>query len=582
MRQLLLLAVLFFCKSIAFGQSDFPEEWKIKFPININSWRISDDRAYVFGYNDKEGAVISGTEGKLLWSASYADITGLKKIDFQYWVPESGVITLYTNERSTKVCQKYFLDINTGKLLWKTEEGGTSNDFATSVELAQYSPGYITLKNGTDYKRVDIRTGEKASEYKGQAEATSKKSKRNKKQTNYTTYQDDNVYIELKYERSQDAGFMSSRKNRPITVTCYDRKSNSKKWEQVVQGFYLHSLCNTGLFDWTSSDLFGGDHMWLKVEDNRVMVIFDGLAVLDLETGKLLWQTDLKLSDMDFKLIALDQQIGVASLPVVDLKNRRVYVFDLLHDQAIKCYDLDNGNIIWKSESFSKESVIPNLIVYNDLLIAKSGGKIHTQRYVPGTNGNPDVCNQSIKEAGNNGIMVYNASTGAPVWKSEDKAKEWDEKFKSTISDILLNDGKMYVASDDNVMIIEPGTGKLIGSYPMKSLKVGDLLSLNLYDNSLFLKGKEGLAKLSLTDLKPAWTANTGDYISDFQIGDAFYVVTKEDKNNGYMEEFLRVDLSDGKLMGKIKDCAFPYFTDDGEYFFMRDKNEIVKFRTRS
>ncbi|MDX1651640.1 MAG: PQQ-binding-like beta-propeller repeat protein [Brumimicrobium sp.] len=578
MKQKILATVFLFFQFTIFGQNVFPLAWEAKFPIKIDSWRISEDRQFIFGYNDKEGSVISGADGSILWSGTFENIIGLKKIDFKYWVPESEVIALYTNERNTKVCKKYFLDVKTGKLLWQTEEGGTSNDFIISLEHAQNTPGMISLKEGSTYKKMDIRTGKLNSEYQAQTTVI----KKGKKEMNHTSFRNDEVSIELIYERSKDVGFMSSKKPKPIKITCYDLKKKSMRWEQEISGFYTHSLCNTGIFESTSADLFGGDHIWLRVEGDRVLVIYEGMSVLDLGTGKLLWSTELKLSDIDFKMVALDQQIGVASLPVTDLKNRRVYAVDLVTDKAIKCFDLDNGKVIWKSGSFSKESVVPGIELENDILIVKTGGTIVTQRYVAGTNGNPDVCTKNLKETSNNGIIALNAATGATLWTSEEKAKEWDDKFKSAISDILIRDGKLYVSSGDQVMKIDPSSGKLEASMKLKGLKIGSLRNIKEFEQHLYVKGSEGIAKLSMKNLETIWSSNTGDYLTDFQIGNSFFIVTKKDKTTGNMEEFVRVDLENGNLLGKIKDCPFPYFTEDGEFFFQKDKNEIMKYRTKA
>lgn len=574
MRQFTLLLSFILTIGAVNAQQSFPQEWKAKFPVSIEKWRISDDRQFIFGYSDKECAVLSGKDGKVLWSANYKDITGEKKIHFQYWVPTSEVITLYTNERMTKVCKKYILDIHTGKLLWQTEEWGTSNEYVEALDLAQFTPGYITLRNGSERKTVNIRTGQEDGNQNGSGIRFVVK--------NDFSYRDENIKIELNFDRTYDVGFMSSHKKKPINILCRDAKTGNTLWEQRIEGYYIHSLCNAGLFDWTSQDIFGADHLWVRVAGDRVMVIFEGLAVLDLKTGGLLWQTELKISDIDFKLVALDQQMGVASLPVADAESRRLYAFDLRDGNDIKCYNLDNGKVLWRSKAFKKESVIPDIRIYEDKLVVKSGGKIQRQRYVPGTNGNPDVCTKTIQDAGNNAIIVYDAASGKEIWHSENMAKDWDDKFKNTISTLFIHQGQMYVASDANILKINPSTGKLLASKPIKQLKIGELKNLYLAANELFIKCSSGLAKLSLEDVSPYWTANTGNYISDFSVGQAFYVITGEDKNSGFMEEFMRVDLETGKITGKIKDVSFPYFTDDGEYFYCRQKNEVMKYRTKS
>lgn len=68
--------------------------------------------------------------------------------------------------------------------------------------------------------------------------------------------------------------------------------------------------------------------------------------------------------------------------------------------------------MIWQSEEFEKDDVVPNLEVVGGVLMAQFGGRLETQSYIPGVEGRPDVCKTEYKFAGNAGLRAYDINTG--------------------------------------------------------------------------------------------------------------------------------------------------------------------------
>ena len=51
-------------------------------------------------------------------------------------------------------------------------------------------------------------------------------------------------------------------------------------------------------------------------------------------------------------------------------------------------------------------------------------------------------------------------------------------------------------------------------------------------------------------------------------------------KEKGDLKNFTRVDLTSGKLLGKMSDTYYPYFTADGNAFIKFDGKNIYRYLT--
>jgi outer membrane protein assembly factor BamB len=393
-------------------------------------------------------------------------------------------------------------------------------------------------------------------------------------------FENDMLSIKLNYKRSDNVGSgMSKRNKSAIKVSCIEKLTGSVKWETSIQGFFAHSLCNN-VFGWTSEYDFGGDFIWVNLVGDKVFVIYEGLAVLNLEDGKLLWQVDNKITDIDFKLMALDQQIGTSAFPQVDREKKLLWWTSKTDDyNGIVCYDLETGAVKWQSKSFNKEAIFPVFLLQDNALVVQKGGQVLTQRYVPGSGGNPDVCNQEIKVDNNAGIMAFDYTTGNLLWNSDDLKKSWGESFGKMANTTLWN-GNIVATSDKNILTIDL-SGNIKQRIPIKSLKTGETKNLNSMGGNIYFYGTEGMAAFNPDEGNVIWSANTKANYGNQKIGDAFFIYTSVSKYSGRGDAFVRIDLNTGEIPGKIEDVPYPYFTSDGNYFFAYEKGTVTKYRTK-
>ncbi|MCB0806395.1 MAG: PQQ-binding-like beta-propeller repeat protein [Bacteroidales bacterium] len=398
-----------------------------------------------------------------------------------------------------------------------------------------------------------------------------------------SVFRNDQYEIKLSYKAKFDAGSGLSKRNpQPIKVSCSDRSTNTVKWETTIQGFYAHSLCDNVFSSWADVFDMSGDYLWVELAGDKVLVIYEGLTVLDLNTGANLWSVENKNTDLDFKLFALDQQIATGGFPVVNDQLGKLWWTS--HNDGfngVACYDLANGSVVWKSESFKKETIFPHLIENGDYLIVQQGGRILTQRYVSASGSNPEECSQSVKFDDDAGILVLDKNDGSKVWSSSDLEKTWKEKIGDGFADILVIGDQLIATSEKSVLFINIPDGSVQKRISLKEMKVGDTKNIYTFGENLMFHGEEGVALINPYEANLKWSANTKSNYGDFMVGDAYYVYTDVSKYSGRPNAFVRVNMNDGVITGKIDDVPYPHFTDDGNYFFAYDKNSITKYRTK-
>ncbi|MBK9174963.1 MAG: PQQ-binding-like beta-propeller repeat protein [Flavobacteriales bacterium] len=300
-------------------------------------------------------------------------------------------------------------------------------------------------------------------------------------------------------------------------------------------------------------------------------MVYEGLTCLDLATGKVLWNTTFDNVETSVGL-KVKQEIGRAALPLIAADG--VYVCDFTKgERSIKKLDLSTGAMLWQADKLKKDDIVSELVLDAGNLIARFGGLIRVEQYIPGMNGNPDVYKVEYAFEGTTSLRAYDAATGKATWHTGDM--ELADNFKKGECNILSGGGQVYACGEKNMYIFEASTGKLLKQGEYNAKAIGKAKALYPYDGIFMVEGEEGIAQLD-ADLNLKYATNTGLCLMTEMRGDAFIVWTgkKPDDRN----EFIRFDPASGAIMGKLEGCYRPRFDTTGDRFVRFDNPKVMMY----
>lgn len=522
MKKLFVTCTLLFFLTQVFAQKEFALDWKFQFDVDVDWRMINEKRTLVFAGNLAEVAMMDATSGKQLWKINIKEKYGKRKAEDIDWEKNAGVVFITMKGEKKEPDVKHYLDEKTGNEI-------------TEAEFKSRKPEYVWIWRGSV----------KSSEL--------------------------NTRFRISYEKKKIVGSMGKGTKSPIDIIA----EGDINWRTTIEAKYIRTLCANAIPRYAAD--FGGDFLKIMYANNKVFVLYEGMSVLDARIGKLLWSTDLDNTEFDFGLFKSTQTLGRSGYP--EVTNDAVYVADLSKGQScIKKFDLETGKLLWAGAKFDKDDVVPDLKVSGNVLLAQFGGRLEVQTYIPGTSGRPDVCKTEVKFAGNAGIKAYDINSGSLLWETSNM-KALNDKFNGAISNILVRDDKAYFASDKNMYCVKSTNGEVVFSLPIKTMKVGKPKYLFFNNGNIILEAEDGIAAISVADGKQVYATNTGKCIDLFNEGEAWFIWTGKDAME--REELVRIDLESGAIYGKIKDTAYPYFTQDGAYLIKFDGAKVLRYKTK-
>lgn len=216
------------------------------------------------------------------------------------------------------------------------------------------------------------------------------------------------------------------------------------------------------------------------------------------------------------------------------------------------------------------------MIVVNGTLIVRNGGEVLVQKLVTNANDGSQTCISEMKEEGDFSLNAYDASTGKLLWIADD-LKALGDKFKG-ISNLLSEDGLVYVTSEKNLFALDPKTGAAKWKVDITKMKIGKPSNIYFIGDDILIEAKEGLARVKKADGTVKYATNTDQNFGGFFRGDVFYLWTgkKPDDRN----KFIRFNLETGAIEGGIEDTYYPYFTEDGNEFIKKKDQVLFRYRT--
>ncbi|CAG0988148.1 hypothetical protein FLAV_02152 [Flavobacteriales bacterium] len=522
-----------------FCQPSFQKKFESTFPVNTK-WRVHNNKLTIAIAGDlQELAGIDLITGKLLWSFSFKDKLGIKKVNDWNLNKDNNVVTI-----------KYDSDIKGKEITkWINAHDGNILDENAYAEIKTNKK-----KNNTPLAEENSKKEYKTTKKKGKIKKTSLKHNGN--------------LIQISFDKKLLTGAIKA-KNTKATITC----SGKSNWTKEIDVQVIRPLCSISF----SSSMFGEDFLEITAYKDKLFVLYEGITVMDINSGDVVWSAGFSNSYFDFGIFKSVQELGRAAWPLPH--EDFVYVVDLNdYERCIKKLDINTGALIWRSEKFSKGAVIPELLIEKNILLVKCGGKIEKQSYIPGVEGRPDVCKKEFKYSGDFGLKALDINTGKTVWQTFNN-KELEDKFSSQITNMLVYDSKVYIGSDKNIFCFESSNGKVLFKIKASDWKIGKPYEIWDYDEQLIIQSEKGLSSINLLNGSQNWVTKTKLCLSSFFVGDAFFVI------NGKSEEeqnaFIRLDINSGKILGNITKTTYPYFTEDGEEFIKYDGQKVLRYKTQ-
>ena len=530
---LFVLLTVFFCitheliaQPAAVWTGDFPNKAdQLRYPGPNGDWLI--------GTTQTDACVLNGNTGKIIWNESFSNITGSKKVDIQYVMDEAGVLFLYDKKggKDNLSC----LDLMTGKLLWQSDhfEGLRLSSVIYMPELKSF---VLAAKDG--FYMMNARSGEikwVVDRFRGAV-------------ADAIYDPDQNEIIVLNYKTSWGA-LLSGYKNQMMAI---DVASGTVKWETEYFGVIHNKPYSGGLvFDW-------------ELYEDKILLMVQGLQVIDRKTGKELWRADFDLFDTKGLGGSTYVYNSIAYPLVADDAVYLIYNKPSSGKVLLQKLDINTGQPKWELKLDGKNPVVPQIQLVDNKLILQIGGLVS----IEGTD-TKGVAFQKTRWDGPFGVMVVDANNGNMLWKNYD--------FKNRSMPIVAEGDKLYTADEKKVYTLDINSGKELASLAVKDLKVGEPQWFGENKDRIMYLGEDGLALLDGATGKMVGSIPAkGTFWSSHR--DHNYFLVNSDKSLQY------VRLSDAKVLMNVKhEKGLRFITaQEGQTVFIMTKKGISRYNVGS
>ena len=527
MKNLFLAALLLSTSAIA--QKQFPAVWESKFAVEAKWKGFTEDLDYVIGGDMTEVQVLDGATGKTLWVHNFKEKNGVNKCERWRAMHDSETIEVTIQQKGKEGSKEIFhLDYATGQVVGES----------------------LLVDRAAKVKKSRV----KAPRTKG-AKRTVIQSSCYDAATNTT--------VDIAYD---DERSISAKGGTDLNITV--EASGANAWKTNFTGKVVRHL-NQDMLALDESEVILG----VSTGHGKVFVVYEGITCLDLVSGKVLWSTTFDNVQTDGGL-KVTQEIGRSAMPLPAADG--VYLCDFSKgERTIKKLDLNTGAVLWQADKLKKDDIVSELLLDGGNLIARFGGLIRKEQYIPGMDGNPDVYKVEYLFEGSTALRSYDAATGKAGWSTE--AMDLPDNFKKSECNILSSTGRIYACGEKNLYIFETSTGKLLKQGDYNAKTIGKAHALYPFNEYYIVEGEKGLAQLD-ADLVQKYATNTGKCLMTEVQGEAFIVWTgkKPDERN----EFLRFDPATGAIQGTMTDCFRPRFNLNGDRFLKFDGQKVTQYRT--
>ncbi|MBP8822921.1 MAG: PQQ-binding-like beta-propeller repeat protein [Flavobacteriales bacterium] len=522
-----LLSVLLLCPFTLLAQQEFPTVWQSEFTLASGWNATTPDLAFVIGGDATAVAVLDGATGKQLWGIKFKEKYGVKE------------------------CEDWNADHETETV---------------KVELQKEKNGPTTIVY------LDYRTGAEV----GSDQLPARKKAAHQRKTSAVA----------RGQRIHHSACFDAASSTTVSLEFDDRLLKS-----AMGGTKLNLTATaSGGHNWTTS--FEGKvvahlvHDMLPAEEGpvilnvltahgKVLVVYEGVTCLDLATGQVLWNTSFDYTGTSVGLKA-KQEIGRAAMPLITADG--VYLADLSKGQrTMKKLDPNTGAVLWTADKLDEDDIVSELLVAGGNLVARFGGVVRYEIFVPNPNGGVGDGTYKVEYAfeGKTSLRAYDAATGKALWNTD--AMDLADNFKKGECNILSDGTQIQALGEKNIYVFDAATGKVMQQVDYNSKTIGKALRCYPYNGLLLIEGEKGIAAMG-PDLHLKYATNTGKCLLSELRGDAFIVWTG--KEPGDLNQFIRFDPATGAVLGKLEGCYRPRFDSTGDRFVRFDKDKVILYRT--
>lgn len=572
MKNKILLSLLCFLTvgTMQISAQNFEQVYKVSFPFKPGNKTSSDDRNFVYGACEKSLAMLDGNTGKLLWQYDILKSTGKKVMDYNRYVRQLNIAFLYSKSNKKEPSLKVCIDGVTGMELWRTTELGTEYEFQDGIKYGMdYDKKYFTVTVNDVDMDVDVMTGKILSKDAIAAIKTKTKQPLDLNNLFGMGYRYADIAFDDAHTMMLSLDYKGITNMKKIRLSASDYNTGADKWEVNFDGTVISPICK----DYLDGLIYDDDMIGMEVHGNYAFVIYEGIACIDIRTGKLVWEKKLDNADASAGLRA-KQVLGISAVPLIT--KDAVYIVDLSSgENNLKKIDISTGNVIWKSDKIDNDSRVPQLELSGNVLLARFGGLLEEQIYVPGTSGNPDVYKRKFDWAGDGGVRGYDAATGKIIWDTKSILKS--DKFDRTTA-MIVEGANVYFSSDNIFYKVDVATGKAAYTIDVALFKVGKMAGFVLYKNKLIISCDEGIAALDPSNGNKFYATNTGNNYGNELVSNTNVMVWTGSKEDDW-DAFALVDINTGTILGKMKSTPYPYFDESGNSFIKFDGDEVMRFK---
>ena len=518
MKKTFLTGIILSICLLIFAQEEFKPEQIVSYPFKITSKTINPSHSLVLISDNKQVAMIDAVTCKIKWSFVLKEKFKIEKAEYCGISAVNDVVWISYKEN------------NENKTLNLSPETGEKIE----VPVVEKSSSTQNANSGDKDKLLDM---------------------------NHTfPFNENGVTVKVNYQMKLLANVFSS-SDATLTVIC----DGKYKWIQSVNAKVVPALIPP-----EATKL--ADFLTAYIQDDKLFIVYDGFSVLDLASGKVLWESGFDYVKAEFSLTKITQEYPKAPFPYCE--NNVVYVNDM-HEGVQKLFALDasTGKAIWETEKHDKDAMVSNMFFVNNSIINQFGGRIFTLISKVSTTSSVYIRDLSFPADG--GFRSYDAKTGKLIWATFDKAEYSGLKKRTTNS--FVKDNIIYVAAEKELFAIDALTGKLKLSIPLSKLGIGLPRNISLLNNNILIYAAEGFAMLT-TDGNVVYNTPTKEIFKLDVIGSTYVAWIGDDIFN--LNSFLCFDPLTGKIAGKMKDTAYPYFSESGDAFIKFDGNkEMLRFK---
>lgn len=257
---------------------------------------------------------------------------------------------------------------------------------------------------------------------------------------------------------SDDEAFKVSGLQFNKQIARIDAEDGSTIWTNSYDGNIREKLDGIGIWADRKVDV--------RLMGDFVMLNFLSVELFDFKTGDKLWQTSEGANKL-LDLVAPESQImNQFAFPVIH--NNMLYRVGFENvgltgiDVIIEAFDLDTGDLVWKSDKISRSDPVNNMEVIDDRLIV------------------------SISDS--KALVAFDVNNGKRLW-------EYDKFGRRGVQHHThQTDEGLVAAGGDRVALIDPKSGEDLFSIDTGADGLGDVSDVQLLAEGMVVSGDDGFA----------------------------------------------------------------------------------------